>query len=145
MTGAPLRAPVLWATGLGPVRRFVTGSRLGRRVALRFVAGERLEEGMAAARALDRQGIRAMLDHLGENVASAEQASGAADGYYRDWNFDARLPTDSIPASSLTEKILGRFADEARRDPELLRTAPHTTPVGRLDETAAARNPVLHW
>ncbi len=81
MTGAPLRAPVLWATGLGPVRRFVTGSRLGRRVALVFVAGERLEEGMAAARALDRQGIRAMLDHLGENVASAEQASGAADGY----------------------------------------------------------------
>ena len=32
---------------------------------------------------------------------------------------------------------------EARTDPELLRTAPHTMPVGRLDEVAAARNPVL--
>jgi glycine dehydrogenase subunit 2 len=32
---------------------------------------------------------------------------------------------------------------EARSDPELLRTAPHTMPVGRLDEVAAARNPVL--
>jgi glycine dehydrogenase subunit 2 len=32
---------------------------------------------------------------------------------------------------------------EARADPELLKTAPHTMPVGRLDEVAAARNPVL--
>ncbi len=33
--------------------------------------------------------------------------------------------------------------DEARTDPELLLTAPHTMPVGRLDEVAAARHPVL--
>ena len=33
--------------------------------------------------------------------------------------------------------------DEARTDPGLLTTAPHTMPVGRLDEVAAARNPVL--
>ena len=32
---------------------------------------------------------------------------------------------------------------EAHADPELLKTAPHTMPVGRLDEVAAARNPVL--
>lgn len=35
--------------------------------------------------------------------------------------------------------------EEARRDPELVRTAPHTTRVRRLDEVAAARNPVLRW
>ncbi len=81
MTGAPLRAPVLWLTGLSPVRGVVTGSRLGRRVAHRFVAGERLEDGLEAARFLAGQGIRAMLDHLGENVTSAEQASAAADQY----------------------------------------------------------------
>ena len=34
---------------------------------------------------------------------------------------------------------------EARRDPELVQKAPHTTPIRRLDETAAARNPVLRW
>ena len=34
---------------------------------------------------------------------------------------------------------------EARRDPELVKSAPHTTPVRRLDETGAARNPVLRW
>ena len=34
---------------------------------------------------------------------------------------------------------------EAERDPDLLRTAPHTTPVSRLDEAAAARRPDLGW
>ena len=32
---------------------------------------------------------------------------------------------------------------EARESPELLREAPHVTPVGRLDEVRAARHPVL--
>jgi proline dehydrogenase len=81
VTGAPLRAPILWLTGLPPVRRLVTTSRLGRRVALRFVAGELLEEGMAAARRLNEGGIGAMLDHLGENVASEQQAAAATDHY----------------------------------------------------------------
>jgi glycine dehydrogenase subunit 2 len=37
------------------------------------------------------------------------------------------------------------IAKEAREDPETLRAAPHFTYVRRLDETAAARNPVLKW
>jgi glycine dehydrogenase subunit 2 len=35
--------------------------------------------------------------------------------------------------------------EEASVTPELLRHAPHTTKVGRLDETAAARKPMLRW
>ncbi len=35
--------------------------------------------------------------------------------------------------------------DEAAEDPEILKHAPHTTKVGRLDEVAAARKPVLRW
>jgi glycine dehydrogenase subunit 2 len=34
---------------------------------------------------------------------------------------------------------------ECREDPEKVRTAPHTTPVGRLDEVRAARQPDLRW
>jgi glycine dehydrogenase subunit 2 len=34
---------------------------------------------------------------------------------------------------------------EAKSDPDLVKHAPHTTPVRRLDETTAARNPVLRW
>ncbi|HEV3474887.1 MAG TPA: proline dehydrogenase family protein [Actinomycetota bacterium] len=81
MSGAPLRAPVLWLTDLPWVRSFITEGQLGRRVARRFVAGETLDEGLDAARRLGRSGIRAMLDHLGENVTSPAQASAAADGY----------------------------------------------------------------
>jgi len=34
---------------------------------------------------------------------------------------------------------------EAREEPERVRSSPHTTPIGRLDEAAAARRPVLRW
>jgi glycine dehydrogenase subunit 2 len=37
------------------------------------------------------------------------------------------------------------IAEEAKERPEFVRTAPHTTPVRRLDEARAARNPVLRW
>jgi proline dehydrogenase len=83
VSGPPLRGPVLWLTGLETVRRLVTGTRLGRRVAHRFVAGETLDEGLAAARSLNARGIRAMLDLLGENVTTEEMASEATDSYVR--------------------------------------------------------------
>src|SRR5207244_8933461 len=62
-------------------RRVATRSWVGRRVAGRFVAGETLEDAMRVAQVLNRDGITAMLDHLGENVRSPEQASRAADQY----------------------------------------------------------------
>jgi glycine dehydrogenase subunit 2 len=37
------------------------------------------------------------------------------------------------------------IAEEAATQPELVKTAPHTTRVGRLDEVAAARKPILRW
>ena len=41
--------------------------------------------------------------------------------------------------------IMRHIAAEAVSDPESLKTAPHTTPVRRLDETTAARQPVLRY
>ncbi|HLJ68317.1 MAG TPA: aminomethyl-transferring glycine dehydrogenase subunit GcvPB [Chloroflexota bacterium] len=37
------------------------------------------------------------------------------------------------------------IAREAEESPDLVKSAPHTTAVGRLDETRAARNPDLRW
>jgi glycine dehydrogenase subunit 2 len=37
------------------------------------------------------------------------------------------------------------IAEEAATSPELVKTAPHSTRVRRLDEVAAARKPVLRW
>jgi glycine dehydrogenase subunit 2 len=56
-------------------------------------------------------------------------------------------PTETEPREELDAfvKAMRLIDAEARRDPELVRTAPHTTPVRRLDEVAAARSPVLRW
>ena len=37
------------------------------------------------------------------------------------------------------------IAEEAATNPELVKTAPHCTRVGRLDEVTAARKPILRW
>ena len=53
--------------------------------------------------------------------------------------------TESREALELFAEAMMAIADEAERDPELLRGAPHTAPIGRLDEALAARRPVLRW
>jgi len=37
------------------------------------------------------------------------------------------------------------IAEEVEEDPQMVLAAPHTTRVSRLDETAAARKPILRW
>ena len=37
------------------------------------------------------------------------------------------------------------IAEEAATQPDIVKTAPHTTRVGRLDEVTAARKPILRW
>ncbi len=56
------------------------------------------------------------------------------------------------PTETETKETLDEFADallsiaeEIEQDPEGLKQAPVSTPVSRLDETRAARRPVLHW
>lgn len=56
------------------------------------------------------------------------------------------------PTETESKRDLDRFieamkaiAKEAVEDPEVLHAAPHATYVRRLDETAAARTPVLKW
>ena len=54
-------------------------------------------------------------------------------------------PTETESKQTLDEfaNIMLKIADEAHNDPELLKTAPHITPVGRLDEVKAAKELVL--
>ncbi len=56
------------------------------------------------------------------------------------------------PTESETRETLDAFIQalkdidrEADDHPELIRQAPHTTPVSRLDEARAARRPDLRW
>jgi glycine dehydrogenase subunit 2 len=53
--------------------------------------------------------------------------------------------TESLETLDGFADALIEIAREAETDPELVRTAPHTAPVRRLDETTAARQPNLRW
>jgi len=56
-------------------------------------------------------------------------------------------PTESESKEELDLFIdaMRQVAREAEENPELILNAPHSTRVSRLDETAAARKPVLRW
>jgi len=56
-------------------------------------------------------------------------------------------PTESEPLEELDLFIdaMKAIAREAIEEPELVKNAPHSTRLQRLDETAAARKPVLRW
>jgi glycine dehydrogenase subunit 2 len=56
-------------------------------------------------------------------------------------------PTETETKETLDAfaSAMGQAADEARTDPAVLREAPTTTPVGRLDEARAARHLKLRW
>jgi len=56
-------------------------------------------------------------------------------------------PTESESKEELDLFIdaMKSIAKEAAEKPELVKTAPHTTRVSRLDEVGAARKPVLRW
>ena len=56
-------------------------------------------------------------------------------------------PTESVGRQELDQFIeaMRSIAREALEDPELVLNAPHDTRIGRLDEAAAARKPVLRW
>jgi proline dehydrogenase len=49
--------------------------------ARRFIAGEEMDEAMAAARAIEQTGLMTTLDLLGESVSSSAEALHATEGY----------------------------------------------------------------
>ena len=38
-----------------------------------------------------------------------------------------------------------KIAEEAKTDPEMVKNAPHTTPIGRVDDVLAAKHPVVTY
>ena len=56
-------------------------------------------------------------------------------------------PTESENKQRMDEfvDVMLKIAQEAKNNPEKLLSAPHTTPVKRIDETLAARKPDLRF
>jgi glycine dehydrogenase subunit 2 len=56
-------------------------------------------------------------------------------------------PTETESKETLDRFVLAlkKIATELKKDPEMVKQSPFSTPVGRLDEVAAARRPNLRW
>lgn len=77
------------------LKRTVTNHRLTKAVTDRFVAGETLADGMRALKSLEGAGIKGILDQLGENVSSEDQADAACAAYIESLDAIARAASDA--------------------------------------------------
>lgn len=73
-----------------------------RRFVRRFVAGPVLADALAVVERLNSQGIDAAVTHLGENVATADDAARAADAYIEILDQIARRSLRAVPSLKLT-------------------------------------------
>jgi proline dehydrogenase len=104
------RAP--WA------RTLVTDLPVGRRVAMRFVAGGDREAAVAATRSLNQSGLMVTLDYLGESCTSAQEAAIARNEVLilLDCIADSRLDANvSVKLSQLGLKISEALAEDNLR------------------------------
>jgi proline dehydrogenase len=72
------RQALLYLSNQKKIFRFVRNNRLAKRFAQRFVAGETLDEALRAVEPLNKKGITASLDLLGESVHTEREAQAAA-------------------------------------------------------------------
>jgi proline dehydrogenase len=105
-----LRQSLLYLSGSRAAQRLVTGVPIARHMAERFVAGDTVDEAVAAARELNRADLSVSLDFLGESVASRDEAEAATDMAV---HILERIATEGIDANlSIKPTQLGLDIDE---------------------------------
>ena len=75
------RSSLLYLSNQPRVFRFVRNNKLAKKFASRFVAGETLDEALAAVKDLNKHGITASLDLLGESVTNEREARATGHEY----------------------------------------------------------------
>jgi proline dehydrogenase len=102
---------VMAVTEAGPVERTITGTKPGKALAGRFVAGDTLDEGVAAARRLNEEGFLVSLDLLGEECFDRATAFSARDEYLEGLDRIGEEPLHANISIKLTQ--LGLAFDES--------------------------------
>ena len=74
-----LRSFLIYLSKAAWAQKLVTSWGLAWHAASRFVAGERADDAIRAVRELNKKGINATLDHLGEHTSTADEAQRATD------------------------------------------------------------------
>jgi len=127
---------------LGFMPRFVV-----RRFAARYIAGDRLEHAVDLVRELNRQGMMATLDVLGESVATLDEARRAVDEYKRclqviaEHGLDANISLKPTQFGMALDKVaaaanIREVVEEARKCGTFVRIdmedSPYTTDTYQL-------------
>ena len=121
-----LRRVLLAASESDVLERQATTRALSRRIAMRFIAGETLEDGMSAVRGVADRGRTATLDFLGEAVTDADDARRAQAAILTACE---RIGLESLPSGisvkptqmglgfdrDLAFELIAGIADEAKR------------------------------
>jgi proline dehydrogenase len=121
-----MRRSLLWLSEQPKVFDFVRRNGLARKFASRFVAGETIDEAVAAASELARRGITASLDLLGESVTIESEAIAARDQYLqmldrlaaagREVNVSVKLTQMGLDISEeLCHRNMVRILDRAKQ------------------------------
>jgi proline dehydrogenase len=98
-----LRSTFLYLSRQPQVFKFVRRNRLARAFARRFVAGETAEEAIAAVAELNKKGITASLDLLGESVHNEAEARAAGKAYVDLLQLIAARKADANVSLKLTQ------------------------------------------
>lgn len=127
-----LRSLLLFLSERESPKNLLTSLPAGRRLADRFIAGERLDDAVRAVRQLNREGFEVTLDHLGESVrdqATAEEACRAYIGLLDRIAAEGLRSHASIKltqlglaiSEELTQRLLGAICEAAVRHSNFVR------------------------
>ena len=134
-----MRSTLLWLSKRQSIFNFVRSNRLAKKFASRFVAGETIETGVAAALETKAKGITVSLDLLGESVHQASEAEAARDVYVAILRAMGKAGLE--PNASLKPTALGLDIDEAlceRNIRTVLEVARESGAFVRLDMEGSA-------
>ena len=106
-----LKSSLLRLSESQTAKKVITRAPLSRSFAMRFVAGDTLDDALRATRALNEAGLAVSLDFLGESVRNREEASEAADMAVR--TLDAIVREGLEANISIKPTQLGLDIDEA--------------------------------
>jgi proline dehydrogenase len=125
-----MRAVLLRLSNSPRMARWVTSHKTTRRMSQKFVAGEELEQALAAAKVCNGSGLKVSLDLLGESVTNAEQARAARESYLRIFDRIAEEKLEANVSLKLTQ--LGLDLDVAMCQELLESIVAHATGYGNF-------------
>jgi proline dehydrogenase len=138
------------------MRSFSERSSLGRTMSSRFVAGMSVDEVLAACERVNREGIAATLDSLGESVTTETEAQRSADIYHqlldaieaRKLNANVSVKLSQVGMDfdqALAERIVGEMVAHAAHVHSFVRIdmegSPYTEATIAMTERLAQKYP----